>query len=190
MKVAKLKMLKNLALTVLIGAGAVSWAQATPDPTGDEEFLPSAIKGSKDVLQGQLREKGTRKPLASVNIYCFSPPEIQTPLKVMTDEKGEFEIHVPPGPIRWKITVANYKVFEKTDDASLTEPRKFYLEKNSYLVYETTVFGKGEKRDDKTQSLTQEQFMTMPGANGDPVKAVQNLPGVARTNALIAQVIV
>jgi hypothetical protein len=69
-------------------------------------------------------------------------------------------------------------------------PRVFYIEKTSYLTYETTVYGQAEKRDDKTRSLDQAQFATVPGANGDPVKAVQNLPGVNRAAAFSSQVII
>lgn len=139
-------------------------------------------------VRGVLLEKGTKKPMASANVYAFSPPEAQIPVKAVTDAKGAFVLGVPEGPVRWRISVAGYKVFEKTEAG--VAAKKFYLEKNSYLVYETTVFGQEEKRDDKTQSLTRAQFMTLPGANGDPVKAIQNLPGVNRSNGSGAQVII
>ncbi|MGZ3699940.1 MAG: TonB-dependent receptor plug domain-containing protein, partial [Bdellovibrionota bacterium] len=63
-------------------------------------------------------------------------------------------------------------------------------EKQSYLTYETQIIAQTEKRDDKTRSLDQSEFMTVPGANGDPVKAVQNLPGVNRASAFSSQVII
>ncbi|PWU13975.1 MAG: hypothetical protein C5B49_13910, partial [Bdellovibrio sp.] len=145
-------------------------------------------------MHGVLREKGTRTPLPGVNVYCFSPPDNPKPLKSVTNERGEFTLEVPAGEILWRVGLANYAVFERRDNvataATADALREFFIEKNSYLVYETTVIGQAEKRDDKTQALTQEEFLTLPGANGDPVKAVQNLPGVNRGNAFSAQVII
>ncbi len=143
-------------------------------------------------LHGTLLERGTRKPLAHVNIYCF-PGEETKPLKTESDAKGEFALDVPAGPgtkLRWTVALAGYERLVEEDTVDGDRDRTLYLEKASYSVYETTVYGQTEKRDDKTQSLDQSQFLTMPGANGDPVKAIQNLPGINRPNALSAQVII
>jgi hypothetical protein len=142
-------------------------------------------------VSGQVREKGTKKILPGVNVYAFSPPTNPVPSKAVTDAKGNFVMQVPEGPVRWKIVLANYNGFERSETLGANpSARSFFLEKKSYLVYETTIFGQEEKRDDKTQSLTQEQFLTLPGSNGDPVKAVQNLPGVNRASSFSAQVII
>ena len=95
--------------------------------------------------------------------------------------------------MKWVITVSGYNRLELEDEqraGGMSKPRIFYLEKTTYLTYETTVYGETEKRDDKTRSLDQAQFATVPGANGDPVKAVQNLPGVNRSGAFSSQVII
>lgn len=158
---------------------------ATTSPT-----IPPAL-AKQVTLNGRLREKGTKKPLANVNVYVFSPPDSAVPVKAVTGADGRFAIQVLQGPMRWKIMLTNYDGFERKDVAAEGQPtRQLYLAKHSYLTYETTVFGQEDKRDDKTQSLTQEQFMTLPGANGDPVKAVQNLPGVNRANAFSSQIII
>lgn len=157
-------------------------------PAEAQEAAPPPV-----TVSGKLVEKGTKKPLAHVNIYAFSPQESVTPTKVETDAFGAFSVTIAPGTLRWKIAVANYEVYDRLDKLEATadaQSRTFYLEKKSYLVYETTVFGQGEKRDDKTKTLTQDQFMTLPGSNGDPVRAVQNLPGVNRGSAFSAQVII
>ncbi|MGZ3723964.1 MAG: carboxypeptidase regulatory-like domain-containing protein, partial [Bdellovibrionales bacterium] len=167
--------MRKLALLILTFILPIAFAQAPVSVTQ---------------VSGSLVEKGTRKPISGANVYAFSPPENVVPVKATTDAMGVFTIAIPQGPVRWKISVADYKVYEKTEATVPPSAQKFYLEKNSYLVYETTVFGQEEKRDDKTKTLTRDQFMTLPGANGDPVKAIQNLPGVNRGNGSGAQVII
>jgi len=160
-------------------------------------------------IEGLLRERGTKKPLGMTNLYCFPTtipltttplniPIKTTPLKTVTDRKGHFSIEIPrseipQGTFKWVASVSGYNRLELEDEQKSDQgnyPRELYLEKSSYLAYETTVYGQNEKRDDKTHSLDQSQFLTVPGANGDPVKAVQNLPGVNRAGPLSAQVII
>ena len=144
-------------------------------------------------IQGFVRERGTRNPLSEVNFYCFPASDPEKPIKVTTDSTGHFTIEVPEGKFKWVASGSNYNRLEKEDEQAArtaATPREFFLEKTSYLAYETTVYGQNEKRDDKTKTLDQSQFMTVPGANGDPVKAVQNLPGVNRASALSAQIII
>ncbi len=102
--------------------------------------------------------------------------------KATTNEKGEFSFEqVPEAEINLLINQAGYKKLEKVmtlkEDVEIT----VYLEKQSYQTYETTITEKANRSDVVVRSLGREEFLTMPGANGDPVKAVQNLPGVART---------
>ena len=53
--------------------------------------------------------------------------------------------------------------------------------KIEYNLFETTIVAKGDKRDPTKKSLTYTDFYSTPGAGGDPVKAVSNLPGVNRS---------
>jgi outer membrane receptor protein involved in Fe transport len=144
-------------------------------------------------IAGSLLERGTKRPLSQVNIFCFPASFPDIPIKVITDSAGKFSLSVPEGRMKWVISVSGYNRFEHEDEqqaGALNKPRLFYLEKKNYLNYETTVYGETERRDDKTKSLDQAQFATVPGANGDPVKAVQNLPGVNRPGAFSSQIII
>lgn len=138
-------------------------------------------------IRGKLVEKGTRKPLKEVNLFIL-PHKIKT----QTSESGEFIFeNVPKGECNLIINLSGYNRFDQNDFC--TEQRtdeRIYLEKKSYTTFETTVTGKANKRDDQTQSLTQEEFLKAPGSfGGDPVRAAQNLPGVAQSGAS-AQIIV
>ena len=185
----KLKLLLILILLTVSSSGRA--AEPSPSPS----IKPAAILVK---IEGHLREKGTRNPLPHVNVYSFSGPDFDedennVPIKTTTDDKGYFSIEVPEGETKWVISLAGYNRLRRRDRqlAGNNSPvREFFLEKVSYLTYETTVYGQNEKRDDKTKSLDRSQFLTVPGANGDPVKAVQNLPGVNRSSFASGQVII
>lgn len=152
-------------------------------------FLTSLTARAETVkLEGTLFERGTRNPMPGVNVYV-----LPAKLKATTDDGGRFSIEgVPTGESTVVINAAGYKKLEKKENftPSGTMTRRYFLERMTYNGLETTVVGKVAKRDDSTKTLRKEEFLTVPGANGDPVKAVQNLPGVARVNGFSSQIVI
>jgi hypothetical protein len=137
-------------------------------------------------LEGTLRERGTRTPLGGVNVFVLPHK-----LKASTDAEGKFAIDaVPAGPFQWVVNFSGYERLEQDDDTAKPEPRLLYLERKSYDVYETTIYDKEQKRDDSTKTLRYSQFAKIAGSGGDPVKAVQNLPGVNRVAGFGSQVVI
>jgi hypothetical protein len=142
------------------------------------------LGAAADALRGRVVEMGTRRPLSGVNIFILPQK-----LKATTDENGNFEfLESPVGEFQWVINFTGYKKLELTGD--LAQPTVLYLERLNYNGLETTIVGKAEKRDDTTRTLKAKDFLTMPGAQGDPVKAVQNLPGAARVGGFNSTVII
>jgi outer membrane receptor protein involved in Fe transport len=196
---ARVAALLGLSLLVVCLAESDVSAEEVPPPAPVSELTstPSSTLNSGYAesvkITGSLLERGTKRPLSRVNIFCFPASSPDTPIKVITDAEGKFSLLVPEGRMKWVISISGYNRFELEDEQQAGTPGKrrlFYLEKKTYLNYETTVYGETEKRDDKTKSLDQAQFATVPGANGDPVKAVQNLPGVNRPGAFSSQIII
>lgn len=150
-------------------------------------FLPWIVHAQ--TIRGVVLEKGTRTPLKEVNVYLI-PHE----LKTQTNQRGEFELNQPPrGAANWVINVGGYDKLEQGDiirDDNLNELRVFYVSKKSYQIFETTIYGQIKKRDPVTQSLKADFAANMPGSAGDPIKAVQNLPGVSRSSGFSSQVII
>lgn len=147
-----------------------------------QEILPTVT------VKGQLIEKGTRKRLGDVNAYILPHK-----LKAVTNAQGEFIFeNVPQGDCQLIINLAGYQKFESQSKGPCDKDQEvdIYLEKSYYQAFESTVIGKYDKRDDQAQSLTQEEFIKAPGSfGGDPVRAAQNLPGIAQSGAS-AQIIV
>jgi hypothetical protein len=139
------------------------------------------------VINGKLLERGTKKPLKDVNVFL-----LPSKFKAITLSDGSFEFaKVPKGECELIINLVNYNKLSRVNICSeASEMLTLYLEKTFSTTFQTTVKGKYKKRDDQSQSLTQEEFLTMPGSfGGDPVRAAQNLPGVARTGAS-AQIVI
>ena len=123
---------------------------STPTPAGASISQPPLVSfPSQTVPQaifvkitGTLFERGTKNPLPRVNIYCFSSSQPEKPVKTTTDKAGKFFLEVPEGGLKWVFSVSGYRRLEVEDEQLAgrdNKPRTFYLEKNSYLTYETTV---------------------------------------------------
>lgn len=141
-------------------------------------------------MQGQVLEKGTRQPLKMVNVYL-----LPLKLKAITDDKGRFEfrdfnLEGLSGEI--VINVSGYKRFTKTMNwpaPDIKMESTFFVERESYRYQETTVRGLRENKAAQ-KNLSQDEFLQMPGSNGDPIKAVQNLPGINRSTGGSARVVI
>lgn len=150
---------------------------------------------SATVLTGKLLEKGTKRPLPDVNVFLL--PE---KIKATSTANGTFEFQVeansestPPKAQRQiVINLTGYQRFERSFVLPLGnfDLGALYIERVQYSGFETVVVGKTKKRDDQEQILKPEDFLLAPGANRDPVKAIQNLAGVNRANAGTSQIIV
>ncbi len=140
-------------------------------------------------ITGILLERGTKKPIVDANVFI-----LPAKLKGTTDSEGRFRVEdVPEGEFEILVNLTGYVRLSQSDrqDArGINEPRRLYLERDSYQVYETTVYGKIDVRDDSAKSLRASVATKLPGSNGDPIKAVQNLPGVSRTSGFSSQVVI
>ncbi len=134
----------------------------------------SKISFAEVTLTGTLYEMGTKKILKNVNIYILPHK-----LKAVTDETGKFLVeNVPEGDFQFIINNSGYFRLTQNEKTSLLN-YELFLEKESYEVFETVVTGVKSQRDISKKTLSQSEFLKAPGAAEDPVKAIQNLPGVA-----------
>lgn len=150
---------------------------------------------SANLLTGKILEKGTRRPLADVNVFLL--PE---KIKATSNSSGKFEFQIDT-PLetgtdkvqrQLVINLTGYQRFERKIEwtSGNFDLGQLFIERIQYSGFETVIVGKTKKRDDQEQILKQEDFLLAPGANRDPVKAIQNLSGVNRANAGTSQIIV
>ncbi len=148
-------------------------------------FRPEVVSapvpdGGSVNFAGRLVERGTRKLIhgASVAVIASDGPHETT-----SDPQGHFELEgVPPGKVTVVVTSpehARYEVSEEVHEGQRTEV-VYYVRRAQYSPYETVVRAQRERKEVAQVSLKQEEIRLIPGTQGDALKVVQNLPGVAR----------
>lgn len=142
-----------------------------------EEVASAAPTGR---LEGQLLEAGTRRPLGGVSVQL---PDLK--METFTDAQGRFAFaEVPPGRVTLRITDAEYADLEddETVEAGRATDVRYYLARDAFGDT-VTVVGRRPQKEVVRRTVTVQELRTLPGTQGDALKAVQNLPGVARVSA-------
>lgn len=137
-------------------------------------------------LKGRVVERGTRKPVAgaAVKIPGVDP--------VITDATGHFEARFAPGPVQVEVVEPHYQKYQTKENIKPGEQLEvtYYLMPNAYGLYETVVRGEREKKEVSRRTLQREELEKVPGSLGDPLRVIQDLPGVARAPFLSGLLII
>lgn len=149
--------------------------RAPPPPEGTE---PGKAPEQPVNFSGRALERGTRRPLAIAEVAL---PELQ--LTATTDEDGRFSFRgVPVGTHEVLVVLSGYDRFrtrETIAEGQLTQAT-YYVQKRIFSQYETVVRSERERKEVTRTTLQVEEIQKVPGTQGDTLKVVQNLPGVAR----------
>lgn len=100
-----------------------------------------------------------------------------------TDSAGRFKFtSLPTGTFKLIIIAPGFKPFfsEVTVAPVTRADLTLYLTKQNYNEYEIVVYGKSVQPEVAYHSLTGQEIRHLPGFNGEAVKVVLALPGVAR----------
>ncbi len=131
-------------------------------------------------LRGKVLQRGTRDPLANATVAVLLPDGAR---ETHTDVSGGFEFKgLPTGTFQVVVSAqdhARYEVTETIEEQLRTEA-VYYVRRLQYGANETVVRDVRERKEVSRISLRQEEIRLMPGTQGDALKVVQNLPGVAR----------
>jgi len=139
-------------------------------------------------IRGQALLRGGRTPLVGGVVIATpkgaDPKAADTPrYEAPVDDDGNFVLRgLPAGAFRVLVTGPRAKkleVFETLGARDVLTVR-YFLEPASYSKYETTVRADINREEIARQTLTTEELMKMPGSFGDALRAIENLPGVAR----------
>jgi TonB family protein len=139
---------------------------------------PGAPTGPTVPVSGKVLRKGDRSPLAGVSVIVD-----ETDKSAVTDEQGLFAFPaLPVGAHTLHLrspTTAPAEVpidLRQGKGVQLTT----YVEVKAKEKYTSVVRGKRALVETVEYTLQGEEIRHMPGTQGDTLKAVQNLPGVAR----------
>jgi hypothetical protein len=104
-------------------------------------------------------------------------------VQVETDLTGAFEVSgLSAGRHHLVVTGPNahrFEIDETIGDRDILTVN-YYLEPNDYARYESTVRADPNREEISRISLKTEELMKIPGSFGDALRALENLPGIAR----------
>lgn len=138
-------------------------------------------------LTGQLLLRGSRNRVNGGTVRCSEYSEREA----VADEDGQFDLEVPAGTCSVVAIGAETEVFKTSEtlEPGETKEVKFYLFPK-VIGYQTVVRDKREKKEVVRRTITREELQKVPGTFGDPVRVIQNFPGVARAPFVSGQLIV
>lgn len=156
-------------------------------------FEPQAMPTRS--AEGVLREAGTRQPMKGIALRFTGPDG--TRRTATTDEEGRFAL-VELGEGEWTavLEVAGYEVELVPFEVETGKVSTLKLFANPTRPWEieadetVEVIGKRTAPEVTERVLSAEEIYYLPGTNGDVVRVVQNLPGVARPPLNIGQLLI
>jgi len=139
-------------------------------------------------LKGQVIARGSRTRVPAATVRCGD--EADAP-EVTTDEEGRFELRTAAGECQVRVIANGFKLYQQKQTVASNEIVEvvFYILPEA-VGYETVVRGERDKKEVVRRTLERAEIQKVPGTFGDPVRVIQNLPGVARAPYLSGQLIV
>ncbi|HET9595258.1 MAG TPA: TonB-dependent receptor [Anaeromyxobacteraceae bacterium] len=128
-------------------------------------------------LRGRVVERGTRSPVVGATVQAGSALAV-------TDGDGAFELRgLAPGTVLVRIASSDHQPFAVEEAIAAGEVREveYRVRRRHYDPYEAVVHGERDRKEVAVHTLTQDEVRTLPGTQGDTLKVLQNLPGVARS---------
>ncbi|PCC68533.1 TonB-dependent Receptor Plug Domain [Nannocystis exedens] len=147
---------------------------------------PAAVeRPGRAVAQGQLRSAGERTPVAGARVIATARRGLQWQRSAVSGPDGRFALEdLPSQDFNLVIVAAGHHRLEQPTPASFWRRRKppvIYLQPVGNGDYRTIVQQERVTRPSATSTrLSPEEIGNLPGSQGDPLRALQNLPGVAR----------
>ena len=156
-------------------------------PEADAKVPAAELKPA--TIKGRLVTRGNRTPISGGIVRC-ADLGAESP-EAISGEDGRFELTVPPGPCKVKVSANSYETYDTVEELKPGET----LEVDYYVVpeiigYQTIVKSKREKKEVVRRTLERNELQKIPGSFGDPVRVLQNFPGVARAPFILGALIV
>lgn len=134
------------------------------------------------IIKGKVVEKGSRRPLAGANVFVVDQDSFFT----TTNNEGVFELEVTdPGSYTISAVAVDFQKPRPINVVISNESQKpdkvtLYLMPSALAP----VVIQGERNEDRVGKtvISGEELEQVPGSGGDPLKAVQSMPGVTTGN--------
>jgi TonB family protein len=144
----------------------------------------------KTVLRGVVHIGSSTVPLSSARVKIRGPAGFSTELT--TGEDGAWVINdLAPGKYAVSVESPGYEGLAVEEEVSLGQATEVvYRMRAAGDATEIIVRGEKPPREVTKRTLQQRELTRIPGTGGDALRAIQNLPGVARPPGLAGFLIV
>jgi TonB family protein len=156
---------------------------------------PDPVTGEAPInFEGVVREAATKVPLEGVVVEVeirLRPGDPQPEgspqgfdvRTTQTDEDGRFSFRgVPAGAHRVSLSLTGYEASFVDEEFAADEKTELvvYLDPRETNAFETVVRKKRARKEVAKVSLSRDEVRRVPGTFGDPLRVIENLPGLAR----------
>jgi TonB family protein len=142
-------------------------------------------------LTGRIVVSGSDHPLAGATVRLLRGD--QTLDERVTQSDGRFSFpDLAPGAYRIEVQAAGFDAFSSTEKLSASEETQvtYGLATRDDSSEEVIVRGTRPSREVTRRTMSRRELTRIPGTSGDALRAIQNLPGVARPPALSGVLVV
>jgi TonB family protein len=158
-----------------------------PDGSTPGAATPAA---KRSVLRGTVNIGGSSEPLQGARVKIKGAEG--APLELTTGADGSWLINdLPPGKYQVSVESAGYEPLSVEEEVSLGQSTEvIYRLRPKGDGFEVVIKGERPPREVTKRTLEQRELSRIPGTNGDALRAIQNMPGVARPPGLAGLLIV
>ncbi|GMU02396.1 hypothetical protein KH5H1_65160 [Corallococcus caeni] len=137
---------------------------------------PVQVPASTTRLTGEVRARGTRRPLTDAALFLDGAPQPAA----TTDAQGRFALDVTPGAHTLEVRAPGHATtaFAETLAQGQTLQVVYRLQPREVNPYETVVRDERPRTEVTRISLHEQELREVPGTLGDPFRVVMLMPGV------------
>src|SRR5437764_6528424 len=134
-------------------------------------------RGARGTVKGTVVEAGTRRPIAGAEAVD------DTGAQAVADAQGRYSFETSPGPRRVTVSAPgfdNRPIDVVVVEDGAVEARRVWLHRTAVGDLHATIPGEKPHDAPTRPTPTHHELVNVPGSLNDPIRAVQNLPGLAR----------
>jgi len=138
-------------------------------------------------VSGVVVEAGNRRPVAGAEVVD------DTGAQAAADAQGRYALETAPGARELTFSAPGFdrRTVEVTvPENGTVEARRVYLHRTAVGDLQATIPGEKPREAPIRRTLTHDELVNVPGSLNDPIRAVQNMPGLARAPFLGGQLLV
>jgi len=140
-----------------------------------KQVAPEPERADDATLRGTVLEAGTRRPIAGADVFAGGA-------QVAADPQGHFELRLPPGEVEVRAAAPGFAESRRVArlEARGSAEVTLYLRRTEVGDYSAVVEGSRPENAPTRHTLRHEELVNVPGSLNDPIRVIQDLPGMNR----------